>query len=51
MNEDRKGSETKRVAFLVDLQTIHIMDLSSGTLLAQISHDSKLDWLGTLMVI
>ncbi|KAL2912183.1 hypothetical protein HK105_208316 [Polyrhizophydium stewartii] len=37
--------DAKRVAYLVDLQTIHIMDLVSGLNIATITHDSKLDWL------
>jgi intraflagellar transport protein 172 len=40
-----KGGDVKKVAFLVDLQTVNILDLNSNMIVAQISHDSKLDWL------
>ncbi|ESP05446.1 hypothetical protein LOTGIDRAFT_228027 [Lottia gigantea] len=33
------------MAYLIDLKTIAIMDLSSGLNIGQISHDSKIDWL------
>jgi hypothetical protein len=36
----------KRVAYLLDLQTIRVIDvLAGGQPLATISHDAKLDWL------
>lgn len=36
----------KRVAYLLDLQTIRVIDLlAGGQSLATISHDSKIDWL------
>ena len=36
----------KRVAYLVDLQTIRVVDLlAGGNVLATVSHDSRIDWL------
>jgi len=37
--------DNKKLAYLVDLKTICIMDLLSGMVLANISHDAKIDWL------
>lgn len=39
------ASEVKKVAYLLDLQTICVSDLSTGVTEATISHDSKVDWL------
>ncbi len=38
-------SAVKMIAYLLDLQTICIQDLSNNTTLAQINHDSKIDFL------
>jgi intraflagellar transport protein 172 len=38
-----KGS--KMIAYLLDLQTISLFDLSTSTIVSQISHDSKIDYL------
>ncbi len=35
----------KKVAYLIDLQTIVIMDIPSGRVDATVSHDSRVDWL------
>ncbi|XP_050401065.1 intraflagellar transport protein 172 homolog [Patella vulgata] len=43
--KQRSGGENKKMAYLVDLKTIAIMDLSSGLGIGQINHDSKIDWL------
>ncbi|KAJ3326468.1 hypothetical protein HDU76_012895, partial [Blyttiomyces sp. JEL0837] len=45
LNERKAEEDTKRIAYLIDLQTIHVLDLLSGLNLAVISHDSKIDWL------
>ncbi|KAJ3078604.1 hypothetical protein HK102_004372, partial [Quaeritorhiza haematococci] len=37
--------DVKRIAYLIDLQTINILDLLSGLTIASINHDSKIDWL------
>ena len=34
-----------RLAYLIDMQTIRIMDLLSNTTLATINHDTRIDWL------
>jgi intraflagellar transport protein 172 len=40
------SAAVKRVAYLLDLQTIRVIDLLvGGQSLATISHDSKIDWL------
>ncbi|XP_072318787.1 intraflagellar transport protein 172 homolog [Eucyclogobius newberryi] len=47
LNERKlKGAEdNKKLAYLIDLKTISIVDLSGGFTLGTISHDSKIDWL------
>lgn len=40
------AAAAKRVAYLVDLQTIRVLDLLSGaSTLATVSHDCRIDWL------
>ena len=38
-------SQTKTIAYLLDLQTIYVQDLVNNTTVAQILHDSKIDFL------
>ncbi|KAI8902928.1 hypothetical protein BC833DRAFT_571194 [Globomyces pollinis-pini] len=45
INERKTNDDIKRVAYLVDLQTIQVLDLTTGLTMASISHDSKIDWL------
>lgn len=45
LNERNQQNDNKKLAYLLDLKTILIMDLISGNTLCQISHDSKIDWL------
>ncbi|CAD7702008.1 unnamed protein product [Ostreobium quekettii] len=44
---DARGAApaVKRVAYLVDLQTIRVLDLVAGVALATVNHDAKIDWL------
>ena len=35
----------KMISYLVDLQTIRVLDLLSGATAASISHDARVDWL------
>lgn len=44
---EQRGSkkEIKRLAYLVDLQTIRVQDLITKGNLATIAHDTKIDWL------
>lgn len=43
---NRKTKETvKKVAYLIDYQTINILDLVTGFTVGSISHDSRIDWL------
>jgi intraflagellar transport protein 172 len=37
--------DNKKVAYLLDIQTIRIVDLAYGTSVAQITHDAKIDFL------
>lgn len=37
--------DNKKMAYLVDLKTIAILDLISGFNLSSLQHDSKVDWL------
>lgn len=34
-----------KLAYLIDLKTICVMDLFNQSIIAQISHDAKIDWL------
>ncbi|XP_048583111.1 intraflagellar transport protein 172 homolog [Nematostella vectensis] len=43
--KQRGIDENKKMAYLVDLKTISVVDLLSGLIVATISHDSKIDWL------
>lgn len=45
LNERIQTAVNKKLAYLLDLKTICIVDLVSGFMMAQISHDSKIDWL------
>lgn len=47
INEARgqQGEEIKRLACLMDLQTIRVVDLVSNDTLATIAHDYRIDWL------
>jgi hypothetical protein len=40
-----------RLAYLIDLQTIRIMDLLTNATLATINHDTRIDWLVRLTII
>ncbi len=33
------------IAYLLDLQTISLFDLNTSTIVSQINHDSKIDYL------
>jgi len=48
LNECRRKDETednKKIAYLIDMQTIRCLDLVTGIQIATISHNSKIDWL------
>ncbi|KAI9201990.1 uncharacterized protein BJ171DRAFT_584638 [Polychytrium aggregatum] len=45
LNERRSDEEVKRIAYLIDLQTIHILDLTNGLNIADINHNANIDWL------
>lgn len=45
LNERVQNLENKKLAYLLDLKTICIIDLLSGITIGQIQHDSKIDWL------
>ena len=45
LNERKYKENVKKVAYLIDFQTINILDLASGFTVANISHDSRIDWL------
>lgn len=38
-------TEEKKMAYLVDKQTVKVMDLLGGVVLATVSHGVKIDWL------
>eukprot|EP00042_Codosiga_hollandica_P051782 m.643612 g.643612 ORF g.643612 m.643612 type:complete len:1752 (+) comp58351_c0_seq22:791-6046(+) len=41
----RGDADNRKIAYLVDLKTISIMDLASSNTMATINHDAKIDWL------
>ncbi|KAL3897687.1 MAG: hypothetical protein SGPRY_013000, partial [Prymnesium sp.] len=41
----RPETEVKKVAYLLDLQTIRIMDLATSITEATITHEAKIDWM------
>lgn len=45
LNERHQYMENKKLAYLLDLKTICIVDLINGIMISQINHDSKIDWL------
>lgn len=46
INEARKGSEpVKKIAYLLDLQTVRVLDLTTGSAECTINHDIRIDWL------
>lgn len=45
LNERKSRVDVKRVAYLIDPQTINILDLLSGFTMGSISHDTRIDWL------
>ncbi|KAI9137410.1 hypothetical protein BKA69DRAFT_1032603 [Paraphysoderma sedebokerense] len=45
INERKSNQEIKKIAYLVDLQTIQILDLLTGMTVANIVHDARIDWL------
>lgn len=44
---DKRGiaAESKKIAYLMDLQTVRIQDLVTNQTLATVNHDVKVDWL------
>jgi len=40
-----EADEMKKVAYLIDLQTVNIQDLYTGLNIATINHEAKIDWL------
>ncbi|XP_070491879.1 intraflagellar transport protein 172 homolog [Chironomus tepperi] len=45
LNERGNSTNNKKLAYLLDMKTICVVDLIMQTVITQISHDSKLDWL------
>jgi intraflagellar transport protein 172 len=45
LNERGNATNNKKLAYLLDQKTICVVDLIMQTVITQISHDSKLDWL------
>lgn len=45
LNERGTATNNKKLAYLLDMKTICVVDLISQSVITQISHDSKLDWL------
>ncbi|XP_044261133.1 intraflagellar transport protein 172 homolog [Tribolium madens] len=45
LNERISTTDNKKLAYLLDLKTICIVDLLNGVLISQVTHDSKIDWL------
>ncbi|XP_054716571.1 intraflagellar transport protein 172 homolog [Uloborus diversus] len=45
INERNGKNDNKKLAYLIDLKTIAVLDLVTSLLLTQIMHESKIDWL------
>ncbi|XP_031359255.1 intraflagellar transport protein 172 homolog [Photinus pyralis] len=45
LNERQQSTQNKKMAYLLDLKTICVLNLQNGAPVTQISHDSKIDWL------
>eukprot|EP00854_Cymbomonas_tetramitiformis_P006568 gene6568-7868_t len=47
LNEGRHeiSDDNKKIAFLIDVQTIRILDLNTGVTIATITHEARIDWL------
>ena len=45
LNERNQSTDNKKLAYLLDLKTVCVMDLVKATTVAQINHESKIDWL------
>lgn len=45
LNERGTATNNKKLAYLLDKKTICVVDLINQSVITQISHDSKLDWL------
>lgn len=45
LNERNQIVDNKKLAYLLDLKTICVVDLISGIMLIQVNHESKIDWL------
>ncbi|KAL3276031.1 hypothetical protein HHI36_020760 [Cryptolaemus montrouzieri] len=45
LNERNQTFENKKLAYLLDLKTICVLDLVDGVTVSQITNDSKIDWL------
>ncbi|XP_022904124.2 intraflagellar transport protein 172 homolog [Onthophagus taurus] len=45
LNERNSSVDNKKLAYLLDLKTVCVLDLITGVTIAQINHESKIDWL------
>ncbi|XP_044747182.1 intraflagellar transport protein 172 homolog [Coccinella septempunctata] len=45
LNERNQSLENKKLAYLLDLKTICVLNLVNGVTIGQITNDSKIDWL------
>lgn len=45
LNERNQYGDNKKLAYLLDLKTICVIDLISSNTVSQINHESKIDWL------
>ncbi|CAG0880914.1 unnamed protein product [Cyprideis torosa] len=43
--KERGTEENKKMAYLLDLKTIRVVDLLYGVSVAEVTHESKIDWL------
>ncbi|XP_037908543.1 intraflagellar transport protein 172 homolog isoform X1 [Hermetia illucens] len=45
LNERGNSSDNKKLAFLLDMKTICVVDLITQSTITQVGHDSKIDWI------
>ncbi|XP_076441140.1 intraflagellar transport protein 172 homolog [Babylonia areolata] len=43
--KQRGTTDNKKMAYLIDIKTVAIIDLLTGMNISQVSHDSKIDWI------
>ncbi len=51
INERKADEDIKRAAYLMDISTMNIFDLKKNSLIANVHHDAKIDWLEVIILL